>query len=435
MRAPFIMSLSWQGSDGQDIKLEWLIKAALANISEPLTVDMIYGTEYPELIPHINKVSQEVSSSWVNLTIEIPEEVRNDIIPEPQHQPEPEAVFSKPVRGIKLVQREDGTYVLLVHKKDLNKPLSGLVLAFKNALQRFGIEVASICTAVEDLKGPEVPREIHPQLMNWITWLSNPSSIDWKKFDIDLTPITRFITEVVLHGRQPYCQLKGVPSRTGLYINCIINTICKLFLMDRKKWIDAFWHYIPSLRRERKNLEYHSLKKFETVLVKAERDQMPTDWNTIQELQEKLLESYLDLSGTYIEYKLRRTSDAVVKLLGKPLLKVLYDRIRVRNDLISRSRKRVTVKLSDVLTEGVRRNMYSCLPYSPICALHRRNFFKEMAQISRLPQTFDGTVEGLPFDCKTMRDYARYCIKNKDLSPPKEEDSKIESLDTDELSG
>lgn len=340
----------------------------------------------------------------------------------------------KPVRGIKLVKTEDDKYHLLVHKKELGKSLIAFVLALKIALERFGLKIESIATSIEDTIGPKCPLEIHPNMKDWITWLSNPSSLDWSKSRIDLSPIVNFVYEVTLHGKQPFVNKRDVSSRSELYINSAINIICKLFLIDRKKWIQTFWHAIPCAKRDRKNIQFHSLKKFESVMASNEIRELPKDWNRIKELQEKLLNSYLELTGTHIEYKLKKTTKEVVDLVGKPFLKVIYDRIRVRNELIRRNKKSsvITIKLSDIITEGLRNNMISCLPYAPICALHRRNFFNEMRSVKRLPLKFNDEIEGLPFKCSKMVELARYCIHNEDLSNPKLEDSLIEAISDSE---
>jgi hypothetical protein len=337
---------------------------------------------------------------------------------------------AKPVRGIKLVKTEDDKYHLLVHKKELGKSLTAFVLALKVALERFGIKVESIATSIEDVNGPKCPVEIHPNIKDWIVWLTNPSSLDWSKTRLDPSPIVNFVHEVVLHGRQPFVSKRNVSSRSELYINSAINIICKLYLIDKDKWIKTFWHSIPCSKRERTNIQFHSLKRFESVMASAELKELPKNWGKLRDRQDSLLSSYLELTGTHIEYKLRRSSEEVVSMVGKPFLKVMYERIRVRNELMRRNKnaKHITVKLSDVLNEGLRQNKISCLPFAPICALRRRNFFNEMRSVNRLPNRFNETVENLPFNCATMADYARYCIKNEDLSPPREEDSLLEAI-------
>lgn len=375
------------------------------------------------------------STKWTTLELAVPDEVSEILSPTSVQEPNAQTTEKvKPVRGVKLVKTEDDKYHLLVHKKELTKPLTGFVLALKNAIERFGIPIDSIATAEEDTDGPRCPTEIHPNLRDWMTWLSNPSALDWSKSKIDLSPIVKFIYDVVLHGRQPYLNKRDVSSRSELYINSAINIICKLYLIDKSAWIHAFWHNIPKNKRERKNIQFHSLKKFETVMATAELKQLPPHWNTIKERQEAVLDSYLNLTGTHVEYKLKRLTNEVVNLVGKPFLKIMYDRIRIRNELISRNKnaKNVVVRLSDVLNEGLRRDMYSCLPYAPVCALHRRNYFGEMRSVKRLPVKFNETVDGLPFECRTMADYARYCRENRDLSNSREEDLSIEALsDTD----
>lgn len=328
------------------------------------------------------------------------------------------------------MKTEDEKYHLLVHKKELGKSLTAFVLALKSAIERFGLQVESIATSIEDDSGPKCPVEIHPNMVSWITWLTNPSSLDWSKSRLDLSPIINFVQEVTLHGKQPFVNKRNVSSRSELYINSAINIICKLYLIDRKRWINTFWHSIPCAKRERKNIQFHSLKKFESVMASAELKELPKDWKRIKEKQESLLTSYLELTGTHVEYKLRKTTEEVVSLVGKPFLKVLYDRIRVRNELIKRNKhaKNITVKLSEVLNEGLRQNMISCLPFAPICALHRRNFFNEMRSVKRLPNRFNETVEGLPFNCNSMADYARYCKQNVNHDSPREEDSLIEAI-------
>lgn len=306
-----------------------------------------------------------------------------------------------------------------------------LVLSFKAALERFGIHVEGVLCPEEDRSGPICPMSIHPQLKEFAMWLANPSAIDWKVSKLDLSDITNFVNEVVLHGRQPYLNVKSVNSRSTMYIHSMKNIIMRLFLINREKWIKAFWHFIPDKQRNRVTIRYHALKKFEGVLVKAELDEMPKEWKEIRDQQISYLESYNDLSGSYVEYKLRKSTERVVKLLGKPLLKVLYDRLKIRSELYQRQKKKSTIKLSEVLLEGLKRDMPSCLAYAPVCALHRRNFFREIASVTKIPLKIKDDPIGLPFECKTMADYARYCIQHKDLSPAREEDSLIKALDSD----
>lgn len=388
-------------------------------------------TEFPQLTATIKTVPNALTKAWTTLHLEVPQEVSEIFNPTSSGTKSEESNEQvKPVRGIKLVKTEDGKYHLLVHKKELSKPLVAFVLALKKAIERFGLSVESIATSIEDPTGPRSPVEIHPNMMDWITWLSNPSALDWSKSRLDLSAIINFVYEVVLHGKQPFVSKRNVSSRSELYINSAINIICKLYLIDRDKWVRTFWHSIPCSKRERKNIQYHSLKKFESVMASAELMELPSDWSKLKEKQEALLSSYLELTGSHVEYKLKKTTEEVVSLVGKPFLKVLYDRIRVRNELLRRNKhgKNITVKLSDVLNEGLRQNMVSCLPFAPICALHRRNFFYEMRSIKRLPNKFNETVEGLPFNCKTPADYARYCKTHENLSPPREEDSLIEAI-------
>lgn len=370
-------------------------------------------------------VIHEVNPAWKTLELQPSEEAEKIIQPSSSST---EEKVQQGVSSIKLVMVEGGEYLLLVHKSELSEPLTLLVMAFQIALKRFGINVSRILCPAEDDTTPLMPNGIHPDLKEFATWLANPSSINWKTTTLDLSCFSSFVNEVVLHGKQLYLKAKALSSRTTMYINSIKNIIMRLFLIDRKKWVKAFWAYIPDKFRQRVTIRYHSLKKFESVLVNAELKRMPAEWNKMKEEQIALLESYNDLSGSYVEYKLHRTVTEVVKLLGKPLLKVLYDRIKIRNDIYSRMKKKVPVKLSDVFAEGLRRSEAACLPYAAVCALHRRNFYREMQSITKYPQSVSDQPEGLPFGCATLADYAKYCIKNEDLSPPSEEDSLFQAL-------
>ena len=385
--------------------------------------------EYPELTAKLT-VIPKIDESWKALDLKVPEEAKEILCPSDDNKKE-EQPQQRGVSSIKLVQDPEGKSFLLVHRQELGEAISMLVLSFKAALERFGIHVEGILCPEEDKTGPACPSAIHPQLKEFAMWLANPSAIDWKSSKLDLSDISNFVNEVVLHGRQPYLSIKSVNSRSTMYIHSMKNIIMRLFLINRDQWIKAFWHFIPETQRNKVTIRYHALKKFESILVKAELNEMPKEWNELREQQVRYLESYNDLSGSYIEYKLRKSSERVVKMLGKPLLKVLYDRLKIRSEIYHRMKKKTAVKLSEVLLEGLRRDMPSCLAYAPVCALHRRNFFREVASIEKLPLKIKDDPVGLPFGCHTMADYARYCKQNEDLSPAREEDSIIKALDLD----
>lgn len=368
--------------------------------------------EFPRLSLTMKPVT--ISEEWKRVSISIDESVKDAF----DHSKNETRSAQKGVEYVKLIKTEEGQYHLLVHKNDLSSPLSSLIAAFVKCLERLDIKIESVLCPQESTTGAVMPREMHPRLKGWITWLANPSSIDWKDPNSpNLSHIVKFVDNVVTFGKQSYLSISSGDSRSAMYINSIQNILCRLFLMDRERWVKGVWHFIPRQFRKMTELKFHHIRLFESICITAETQALPIRVSELKLLQETLLQQYLDLSGSSIQHKLRRTSDELVKLIGKPALRILYDRLKIRRSIADRSKSKLSVKLATVLDEGVRNHKWCCVPYILICAVHRRNIFRELMN-SVIPRTFREDPVDLPFGCKTMLELARYCKSNEDTSPP-----------------
>lgn len=383
--------------------------------------------EFPRLTLSMKPVT--VSADWKKVTISIDESVK-DVF---DHSKNETRSIQSGVEYVKLIKNEDGKYYLLVHKNDLSAPLSSLIAAFIKCLERLDITIESVLCPQESSSGPVAPKELHPKVLGWITWLANPSSVDWKDPNaMNPCNIVKFVDNVVTFGKQSYMSVSTGDSRTTMYLKSIQNILCRLFLVDREKWIKAIWHYIPRPLRTMTELKYHHIRLFESICITAETQALPQRVRELKAIQETLLDQYLNLSGSSIQHKLKRTSDELVRVIGRPALRIIYDRLRIRRSIADRSKGKVSVKLATVLEEGVRSHKWCCVPYMVICAVHRRNIFRELAH-SIIPKGFKEDPEELPFGCKTMLELARYCRSHEDTSPSSDRDmSEFELLPTSE---
>lgn len=367
--------------------------------------------EFPRLTSEIR--TTVISDAWRRLELSPIEEVK-DIIDPPEDKPVP---VDRPVQSIKLMKNDEGKYFLLVHKENLAGPLESLVVAFVKCLARLDITISGIVCPQEVSTGAACPTELHPNLKGWITWLANPSSVDWKSAHAPkLSGIINFIDNVVTFGKQTFLSISGTDSRSAMYIKSIQNILCRLFLVDREKWIKGIWHFIPRQLRKLHELKFHNIRVLKSVCILAEVKALPARVAELESIQQSLLDGFLNLSGTATQYKLRRTSDELLSVLGRPALRILYDRLKIRREVAARAKKGEPVKLATILDEGVRTRKWCCMPYMVICAVHRRNIFSELMN-SKIPRTFKEDPEDLPFGCSNMLELARFCRKNEDMSP------------------
>lgn len=394
----------------------------LAELSEILQLKKSFEDDFPAL-PKTEIVTTQINSEWQTLEVKFSEDCQDIDPAKESEEPDQKEHTLKPVDGLRVVKSEesaDNEIVILVHKPELSAPLTDLVNAFKIAMERFGYVVTNIVSPNNGKLQYANPTALHPRMKEWITWLANPSAVDWKTSKLDLSPIANFVIGVVQDGKQIYPRNSGFESRSSVYIHNIQNTICRLYLENPERWKEAFWKYIPHKFRKFERIQFHSIKLIKSVLIAPEVDQLPKSVIELGSLQEELVSQMNDLRGFYAKQKLIRTSNSFMKIVGKPFLKIVYRRISMRSSL---SKKGTPIKLSEVLKRGMVERDISFLPYMPINAIYRRNILREVVLSKQdFPLEIKNRCEGLPFGAAGFRELLIYCRGHKDLSPPREDD-------------
>lgn len=325
------------------------------------------------------------------------------------------------IRGMKLFL-DNGKYYLAVHQKLTGSVLQDFVGAFQILLSRFGIEAEVGYIEDTSTVGPAEPTVGNNKMSLLQSWFINPSSIDWisvKDKEI-FHPITNFVYKYLRYGSLEYVSNTGYIGRSQMYINSAMNIICKLFLLDQKKFYEKVWCYIPRSFRETPRLKFHSLKAIRSVLATAEVTALPKQFESWEQLQLQILKDYYSLQGTNAQKKLDRINHGILELFGKPFLSMVYDRLRTRNsikaELIKAKMHNTTVKLSAILLKGLKAKNLAFQIGVPNCAICRFNIAAEIAKTFEFPSEITLTPKGLPYECSSMQELLDYCSKNMDRS-------------------